>query len=218
MGDIRGTKPRTYEDIETPPLPWVAEPLEALWPAPMPRAAVDLNPLVHRLGALLVRPFDWARSGPGGWWFLETPELHLESGVVVPPLAAWRRAEVPEPPEPEAPWLTPAPDWVCEVLSSRSGELSSRMQAYHQARVEHVWLIDPARCRLEVYRRGNRGWARVGVHEGSARMRAEPFDAVVLDLGELWLQEPTLTAGTPKGSVLVRRASAVASEPGRGAT
>ncbi|MFY1828297.1 Uma2 family endonuclease [Myxococcus fulvus] len=218
MGDIRGKKPRTYEDIEAPPLPWVAETLEGLWPEPGPRVAVDLLPLVHRLGALLVRPFDWARGGPGGWWFLETPELHLESGVVVPSLAAWRRAQVPEPPEPRTPWLTPTPDWVCEVLSARSRDLASRMQAYHQARVGHVWLIDPARCRVEVYRRGSRGWARVGMHEGSARMLAEPFDAVVLDLGTLWLQEPALTAGTPKGSVLVRRASAVASEPGRGAT
>jgi hypothetical protein len=32
----------------------------------------------------------------------------------------------------------------------------------------------------------DRNWAIVAVHEGVTRVRAEPFDAIELDLGILW--------------------------------
>jgi Uma2 family endonuclease len=47
--------------------------------------------------------------------FLDEPELHLGRHVLVPDLAAWRRERMPE--LPDAPFLTVAPDWICEVLS-----------------------------------------------------------------------------------------------------
>ena len=43
------------------------------------------------------------------------PELHLGADILVPDLAGWRRERMPE--LPDAPFLTLAPDWVCEVLS-----------------------------------------------------------------------------------------------------
>jgi hypothetical protein len=30
-------------------------------------------------------------AGPGGWWFLDEPELHLGSDILAPDLAGWRR-------------------------------------------------------------------------------------------------------------------------------
>jgi len=32
-------------------------------------------------------PFDRGRGGPGGWWMLDGPELHLGRNVLVPDLA-----------------------------------------------------------------------------------------------------------------------------------
>ena len=38
-------------------------------------------------------------AGPGGWWIIDEPELHL--GEVVPDLAGWRRERMVELPERE---------------------------------------------------------------------------------------------------------------------
>ncbi len=39
---------------------------------------------------------------------------------------------------------------------------------------------------LDVYRLEQAGWVEVETFEGDAKIRAEPFDAVELDLGVLW--------------------------------
>ncbi|MYE23764.1 MAG: Uma2 family endonuclease [Gammaproteobacteria bacterium] len=59
--------------------------------------------------------FQFGRGGPGGWWILDEPELHLAEDIVVPDLAGWRRDRMPE--YPNAAFFTLPPDWVCEVLS-----------------------------------------------------------------------------------------------------
>ena len=32
-------------------------------------------------------PFDRGRGGPGGWWIIDEPELHLGEDILVPDLA-----------------------------------------------------------------------------------------------------------------------------------
>jgi Uma2 family endonuclease len=49
-----------------------------------------------------------------------------------------------------------------------------------------VWLVDPLQRTLEVLRWSERGWILLAVHEGDARVRAEPFEAIELKLGILW--------------------------------
>ncbi|MFY2563395.1 Uma2 family endonuclease [Corallococcus terminator] len=188
VGRNKDKKPATYEDIEALPVGWVGEIVEGLLYA-SPRPAMGHLHVASRLGALIIPPFDWARGGPGGWWFLDEPELHFGANVVVPDIAGWRRERVPEPPEPETPWLSLAPDWVCEVLSpsTRSTDRVRKLPLYHRSDVRHAWLIDPLRCSLESYRSVSRGWERVGLHEGPVVIREEPFEAVPLDLGLLWL-------------------------------
>ena len=88
-----------------------------------------------------------------------------------------------------AAYLTLAPDWVCEVLSPSTESLGrgEKPRVYAREGVAHVWLIDPLRQTLEVLALGRRGqWAQRAVLEGSAIVRAEPFDAVELELGALW--------------------------------
>jgi Uma2 family endonuclease len=87
--------------------------------------------------------------------------------------------------------MTLAPDWVCEVLSPATTRLDRalKMPIYARARVAHLWLVDPVARTLEVFRLTAEGWLLVGAHGGAAKVRAEPFHAVELDLAPLWLEE-----------------------------
>jgi Uma2 family endonuclease len=138
------------------------------------------------LGSLL-GPYVRGQGGPGGWLLLFAPELHLMGGeMVVPDLAGWRRERLPE--APDVTVMTLAPDWVCEVLSPETVALDrgSKMLAYAHAGVKHVWLVDPDLQSLEVYRFEDGAWSLLGVHEGTQRVRAEPFEGLALELSLLW--------------------------------
>jgi hypothetical protein len=62
---------------------------------------------------------------------------------------------------------------------------AARTATRHE-RVSHVWLIDPLAKTLEVYRLDGETFRLVGTHAEDARVRAEPFDAIELELGALW--------------------------------
>ena len=128
-------------------------------------------------------------NGPGGWWILDEPELHLGEDILVPDLAGWRRERLPTIPDQAA--FTLAPDWVCEVLSPSTGmrDRAYKMPIYAREGVEHVWLVDPHLRTLEVFRRQELGWLLLAVYAEDAVVRAEPFEAVDLDLLTLWGEE-----------------------------
>ena len=180
-------KNATYDDLREVPDHFVAEMFSGdLYASPRP--ALPHTRAASVLGAMLIGPFDRGRNGPGGWLFLDEPELHFGNDVVVPDIAAWRRARLPA--LPAAAYLTLAPDWVCEVLSPSTETLDrgEKLRVYAREGVVHVWLIDPLRQTLEVLALDRRGqWAQRGVLEGSAVVRAEPFDAVEVELGALWV-------------------------------
>jgi Uma2 family endonuclease len=48
-----------------------------------------------------------------------------------------------------------------------------------------VWLVDPDEQLLEVYRREGSSWLRVQ-RGGGETLRAEPFDAIELELAAFW--------------------------------
>ena len=52
--------------------------------------------------------------------------------------------------------------------------------------VTHAWLVDPVVRTLEVHRLDGETYRVVGVWRDAARVRAEPFDAIELELGALW--------------------------------
>jgi Uma2 family endonuclease len=133
-------------------------------------------------------PFKRGRGGPGGWIILFEPEIHLgpDPDVLVPDLAGWRRSTLPE--LPDAAFLTVAPDWVAEVLSraTRRHDRAHKIPVYQRERVQHVWLIDPGAQLLEVLRLDGESYRLVGSHAGGEGVRAEPFEAIELDLAALW--------------------------------
>ena len=142
------------------------------------------------LGSELNSAFQRGRGGPGGWWILDEPELHLVSlEPMAPDLAGWRVERMPT--LPEAAFFTLAPDWICEVLS-KSTEAVDRMKKlpiYAAHGVGHVWLIDPIAKTLEVHSLGDdHRWRDVRIYEGDARVRAEPFAAIELELAGLWVR------------------------------
>src|SRR2546430_2105276 len=107
-------KPATYEDLIRVPDGKVAEILDGELYA-TPRPAARHTRVASALGFEIGPPFDAGRGGPGGWWILDEPELHLRADVVVPDLAGWRRERLTISGDPAA--FTVVPDWICEVIS-----------------------------------------------------------------------------------------------------
>lgn len=178
----------TYDDVLAVPEHLVAEIICGEL-VTTPRPAPLHTRTASRLGVVLGSAFDHDGEGPGGWWILDEPELHLENAddPIVPDLAGWRVERMPE--LPETAYFALPPDWICEVLSrgTAARDRADKMPIYAAAGVSHAWLVDPQIATLEVFRRNEAGrWVLVETHEGSHQVHAEPFDAVAIDLGALW--------------------------------
>jgi len=63
---------------------------------------------------------------------------------------------------------------------------TAKLAIYARHEVRHVWFIDPMARTLEVLRLTPEGWLLALVSGGEAKVRAEPFDAIELDLAILW--------------------------------
>ena len=178
-------RPATYEDLVKVPDIMVAElvgdELHAS-PRPAPRHARTGS----SLGMLVGNPFDHGRGGPGGWWILDEPELHLGRNVLVPDLAGWRRSRMPS--LPETAYFPLPPDWVCEVLSPSTASLDrvKKLAIYAREQVGHAWLVDPDARTLEVLRLESGRWTILATHGGDEVARAEPFADIELELSALW--------------------------------
>ncbi len=180
-------RPASYADVQALPEHLVGELIEGELIA-SPRPASLHSFAASGLGQLLA-PFSKTGGrggGPGGWWIVDEPELHFGANVLVPDLAGWQTARMPE--YPDAPFFTLAPDWLCEVASPSTARLDRmrKLPLYAREGVSHAWIIDPALRTLEVLRRHEAHWIIVATHADDARVRAEPFAAVELDLGALW--------------------------------
>lgn len=176
----------TYADLASLPDHVVGEILGGeliASPRPASRHAVAASTLGMDIGGAFQR----GRGGPGGWWIVYEPELHLGADVVVPDLAGWRRERLPE--MPDVPAFVLAPDWVCEVVSASTARLDRvrKLPLYAREGIAHCWLVDPRQETLEVYRLTTGKWLLVATHERNERVRAEPFAELELELGALWI-------------------------------
>lgn len=174
-----------YADLPRAPEHALAQIIDGdlvLQPRPGARHAAAASALGEELGP----PFKRGRGGPGGWLILFEPELHLDTHVLVPDLAGWRRERLPLVGD-EA-FFTLAPDWIGEVLASSTAGLDRvrKLPLYAAARVHHVWLVDPVARTLEVLEQRDASWVLLVAFEGDARARAVPFDAIEPELGLLW--------------------------------
>ena len=175
----------TYQDILDAPPHRVAEIVDGvLHTSPRPAAPHALAK--SRLGGVIGPPFDRGRGGPGGWWIIDEPELHLGEDILVPDLAGWRRERMPD--YPRAAYFTLPPDWVCEVLSpsTRKLDLHGKRPVYGRAGVQHLWLIDPIDRTLEAFALHRGQWLLIATVRDDDAVAIPPFDAVTFNLGDLW--------------------------------
>jgi Uma2 family endonuclease len=195
MSATTARKRPTYADIEALPEHLTGEILAGelvVSPRPAPRHTRAGTMLAHAIGG----PFDAGDDGPGGWWIMAEPELHLgvdpDYPVVIPDLAGWRVERLPVLPDTAA-WMV-APDWACEVLSpsTERWDRAAKLPFYARAAIAHVWLVAPALQTVEVFRLDGPTYRLLDVVRGEGPVRVEPFDAVELRLGLLW--------GRPAGS------------------
>ncbi|MEL7305296.1 MAG: Uma2 family endonuclease [Myxococcota bacterium] len=188
MSSVQKREDVSYADIEALP-PNVVGEIVAGELIVSPRPAGPHARAASSLGMVLGPPYDFGHGGPGGWLVLDEPELHLPPDVLVPDVAAWRRERMARVPDDHR--FTIAPDWVGEVLSPSTARFdrTRKMESYARERVKHLWLIDPREKTLEVLRLDAGRWTVVknyGDAEGHTLIRAEPFDAVAMDLRLLW--------------------------------
>jgi Uma2 family endonuclease len=178
-------RPATYDDLCALPDNLVAEIVNGELHA-SPRPAPPHARTYSSLGVLIGGPYDHGIGGPGGWWILDEPELHLGGDVLVPDLAGWRRSRMRR--LPETAYFPVAPDWVCEVLSPSTAMLdrAKKLAIYAREGVGHAWLVDPDAGTLEVLRLENGRWTILATHCGSEVVRAEPFADTELHLAALW--------------------------------
>jgi Uma2 family endonuclease len=175
----------TYEDLFDLPDHLVGEIIHGqliTHPRPAPKHAV----VSSSIGGELVGPFQKGRGGPGGWWILDEPELHLGPHILVPDLAGWRRERLPT--MPDTAFFTLSPDWVCEVLSPGTArtDRADKMPLYAEYGVPFLWLIDPAPQTLEVFVLRDGRWSLEHVYQKDDEVRAVPFDAIAFPLADLW--------------------------------
>ena len=155
-------------------------------PRPAPKHALAYSVLGGSIGSA----YHWGGKGPGGWWILDEPELHLGSDILVPDLAGWRRERMPS--LPETAWFELVPDWVCEILSPATARVDRilKMPLYAREGAKHLWLVDPELQTLEVYAldtsREKPHWLLLDSLEGDTPVRQPPFDATEFSLGSLW--------------------------------
>ncbi|MDB4980577.1 MAG: hypothetical protein JWM82_1329 [Myxococcales bacterium] len=177
----------TYEDVLRAPPHMVAEIIDGelrLNPRPGKPHAAAASALSEELGP----PFKRGRGGPGGWIILFEPELHLGPDILVPDLAGWRRERMGALVDDE-PFFSLAPDWIAEVVSPRTGKYdrTDKLRIYAREQVSWAWIVDPVARTLETLALGTDGhWILRGAFRDDARVRAEPFDAIELDLSILW--------------------------------
>lgn len=185
----RTREPRSFEqlwdDLDEVPEGFVGE-IVAGEVVLTPRPAAPHIGATSDLGGLLTAWFRFGMGGgPGGWVILHEPRIRFEDEIRVPDLAGWRAARFVAPTS--GPY-TVVPDWICEALSPGTArtDRTDKMPLYARNRVGHLWLLDPVLQTLEVYRLEGERWVSIGTFGGDAKVRAEPFDAVELDLTMVW--------------------------------
>jgi Uma2 family endonuclease len=164
-----------------------------LLPRPSRRHGHSAMRLSKRLG-----PYhDPEGDDPGGWLFLPEPELRLgpRPDVLVPDLAGWRLERVSEDflADDAPPFVSLAPDWLCEVLSPSTEryDRGKKMRIYHREGVNHLWLVNPMQRFVDVFQRDERGWTLLETVEGDGPLRVSPFERVEIPLELLWSHRPT---------------------------
>ena len=172
----------TYEDLLRVPEPFIAELIDGdLF------ASRLVGPQIQALSALSALIGRTYHVEYGSWWILNKPEVHLGENVVVPDIAGWRRETMPEIPDG---YPTIRPDWVCEILGPGSAgfDRARKLPLYAREGVQYAWVVDVAVQYVETKRLHKGFWRDNGTVLDV--IRAEPFDAIEIDMTLVWGPPP----------------------------
>ena len=80
------------------------------------------------------------------------------------------------------------PALVVEILSpsTRAQDRGLKARRYAELGVEHYWIVDPERKRLECYRLAEGVFQPLVDAEGEATLEHPSWDGLVVDLAALW--------------------------------
>lgn len=188
MGEpARKLEPATIADLEALPPNVKGEIIDGvLYTHARPRARHQA--LIGHLDRGLGGSFQEGGGRPGGWWILVEPGIEvMGSPEFSPDLAGWRVERMAELPEDTS--IQVVPDWVCEVLSrsTRSYDLRTKRAFYARIGVKYLWYVDMDERSLTVSRLYEGKWLELGVYGEDDKVRAEPFEAVELEMEAWWI-------------------------------
>ncbi len=151
-----------------------------------PRPAPKHANASSAIGSIILPPYHLGENGPGGWWILFEPEIHLKDQVIVPDIGGWKKERLPKLLE-EA-YFSLAPDWVCEVLSPSTARYDriSKLKIYAHNKVPYYWIVDPLNRTLEVLVLDKKNYKVDLVFGKDDLVKAPPFDKLEFNLGKLW--------------------------------
>lgn len=195
MAAVPEVKPATMRDLEALPGHLKGELIDGvLYAMTRPRAVHQglAGLMLSDLTAGFFRPRRGG-DGPTGWWILPEPGLELPNAPEVSPdLAGWHRERLPVLPRDTA--INVVPNWVCEVLSptTRRHNLLVKRPFYARVGVAWLWLVDLDAMVLHVQKLDQGRWLDIATFGDERDARAEPFDAVPLDVRAWWdaISEP----------------------------
>jgi Uma2 family endonuclease len=77
---------------------------------------------------------------------------------------------------------------VCEVLSEHTRHIDrvQKMRIYAREGVRHVWHVDPLARTLDIFLLQEGRWLLVQSFAREEWVRAEPFEAIELELALVW--------------------------------
>lgn len=146
-------------------------------------AQMALGGLLFPFGRRVAGP-----PGPGGWWLMSEVEVAYAktSEVFRHDVLGFRRERVPQ--RPSGLPVRERPDWVCEILSPSTArvDIVTKQRSLHIHEVPYFWIVDPEHETLMVLRYAGEAYANILNAGVGDRVRAEPFDAIELDVAVLF--------------------------------
>lgn len=125
--------------------------------------------------------------GPGGWWIMSELDIRYPQTdeVFRHDLCGYRRERCPE--RPVGFPVELRPDWAMEILSRSNARFDTvkKQRTLHAHEVPHYWLLDPDARTLTVLRHHPDGYLVVLAAQTGDVVRAEPLDAITIEIDEL---------------------------------
>jgi Uma2 family endonuclease len=75
--------------------------------------------------------------------------------------------------------------------SNAKDDTVKKLRLYHRVSVRHYWIVDPRDATLTVMRWSQDGYITLMRAERGEVVRAEPFEAIEIDVGTLFGQDPS---------------------------